>query len=239
MTIGAVSCAADPDQDRGPIVLAASSLQGALEDAAKGWVEKGHGAPVFSFSATPALARQITGGAPADLVITADAQWMDWLEQQQMLRSDTRRNFLSNRLVVVRSVGGAITDMKNLTGNQRLALAEPESVPAGRYAKAALISLRLWDDVEPHIVPAENVRAALALVERGEAELGIVYTSDAMASDAVEIAQDLLPASYPAILYPIAITATSDHHEAQDFLAYLTSDEAQAVFAARGFEKAL
>lgn len=221
--------------DNGPIVLAASSLQGALEEVAQQWTAQGHPPPILSFSATPALARQIANGAPADLVITADAQWMDWLEEQGFLREGTRRDLLGNRLVLVRPSGGLSTTLDTLSPGQRLALAEPGSVPAGRYAKASLVALGQWDRVAGQVVPAENVRAALALAERGEVELAIVYASDAKASSGVEIAGQLPPESHPPIRYPLAVVAASDHADSAAFAAYLASEEAMAIFAEYGF----
>ncbi len=229
------NCAPEADTLNGPVVLAPASLEGVLEDVAGIWTGQGNPAPVLSFAGTPALARQIAGGAPADLVITADPQWMDWLGERELLRAGTRADLLGNRLVVVRKAGAQQAQLAALRDHERLALAEPESVPAGRYAKAALGSLGLWTGLADNIVPTENVRAALALVARGEAELGIVYASDALSSDTVEIVQYLPPQSHPPIRYPLAITASSRHLAAADFAQFLASREAQAKFAEHGF----
>lgn len=228
-------CGQDIKPDDGPIVLAPSSLQGALEEAAQQWTAQGHAPPVLSFSATPALARQIANGAPADLVITADAQWMDWLEQRDFVREETRRDLLGNRLVLVRPVGGLARTLATLAPGEKLALAEPGSVPAGRYAKAALIALGQWDRIAAQVVPTENVRAALALVERGEVELAIVYASDAQASLGVEIAALLPPESYPPIRYPLAVSGASTHADSAAFAGFLASGEAMTIFASHGF----
>lgn len=231
-------CTAEEQTPRGPVVLAAASLQGALEDVASQWTGQGHSPPVLSFSATPAVARQIANGAPADLVITADAQWMNWLEQRGFVREETRRDLLGNRLVLVRPSGGHVTSLDMLGKGQKLALAEPETVPAGRYAKASLMTLAQWDKVARHVVPAESARAALALAERGEVELAIVYASDAQASRTVKIVAEFPSASYPPIRYPLAIVAGSDHSQSNDFATYLASEEALAIFARHGFTPA-
>jgi len=224
--------AAAPEQ--GPVVLAASSLQEALEEAGKAWAAEGHAAPVLSFAASSALARQVEQGAPADLFVSADEEWMDTLAGQNLLRADTRADLLSNRLVLVTRRGGTVRTLADL-GDGHLALADPAAVPAGKYAKAALESLGQWAAVEGKVVPAENVRAALALVERGEAALGIVYATDAMASDAIEVLETFPAESHPPIRYPAAVLAGSTHPDAAAFLAFLGSDEARAIFARHGF----
>ena len=164
----------------GPVVLGASSLQESLEEVGKAWAAEGHAAPVLSFAASSALARQVEQGAPADLFVSADEEWMDKLEGQNLLRAGTRGDILTNQLVLVTRKGGTVRRLADLRDG-KLALADPGAVPAGKYAKAALESLGQWQAVEAKVVPAENVRAALALVERGEAALGIVYTTDALA----------------------------------------------------------
>lgn len=229
------ACGAPEASDRGPVVLAASSLQEALEEAAAAWTADGHAAPALAFAGTSALARQIEQGAPADLLVSADERWMDRLEQRGLLRGDTRRDLFGNRLALVAKKGGTVRSLSEL-GDGRLALADPSAVPAGRYAKAALANLGEWRAVEGQVVPAENVRAALALVERGEAAMGIVYATDARASDRVEVVRELPPASHPPVRYPAAVLAASKHPDAAGFLAFLSSDEARRIFAAHGFE---
>ena len=220
---------------RGPVVLAAASLQGPLEEVAAAWASEGHATPVLSFAATSALARQIEEGAPADVFLSADEEWMDLVEERGLLRTETRKDLLGNRLVLVTQRGGAVRSLATL-GDGRLALADPNAVPAGKYARAALERLGEWQAVEDRMVPAENVRAALALVERGEAALGIVYATDAQASDRVEVVRKLPEASHPSIRYPAAVLGASDHPEAAGFLAFLLSAEARRIFAAHGFE---
>lgn len=216
-------------------MLAAASLTDALEDVADAWAADGHARPVLSFAGSPALARQVEGGAPADIVILADREWMDVLAGRGLVDPATRHDLLGNRLVLVKPSGAPPVTLETL-GKGRLALADPDSVPAGRYARASLESLSLWDGLAGRVVPAENVRAALALVERGEVELGIVYASDALASQGIEQVR-LLPAdSHPPIRYPVAIVSASDHPDSAAFVAFLSSAEASSIFSAHGFE---
>ena len=228
------ACGGTDRSERGPMVLAAASLQESLEDAAAAWTARGRAAPVLSFAATSALARQVEQGAPADLFISADEEWMDILAGQGLLRAGTRRDLLGNRLVLVAKRGSEVRSLAAL-GDRRLALADPAAVPAGKYARAALESLGEWQAVESRIAPAENVRAALALVERGEAPLGIVYATDALASSEVEVVRELPAASHPPIRYPAAVLAGSKHPESAAFLEFLSSAEARRVFLRHGF----
>lgn len=229
------ACGGAPATERGPVVLAASSLQEAMTDAAEAWEARGHPAPALSFAASSALARQIEHGAPADIFVSADEAWMDELEAKGLLRPGSRADLASNRLVAIAPKGTRPIGLAEL-GRGRLALADPKAVPAGRYAKAALEALGSWDGLAENVVPAENVRAALALVERGEAALGIVYATDALASDKVEVVEHLPADSHPPIRYPVAILAASTHPDAAGFRAFLASDEARAILERRGFE---
>jgi molybdate transport system substrate-binding protein len=233
------ACGASPREDapdRGPVVLAAASLQEALSEAADAWAIGGHPAPVLSFAGSSALARQIEQGAPADLFVSADEEWMDTLERQGLLRPGTRTDLLGNRLVLVAPEESAARSLADL-GDGRLALADPDVVPAGKYARAALEHLGQWQPVADRIAPAENVRAALALVERGEAPLGIVYATDAMASGKVRVVKTFPAASHPPIRYPIAILAASSDPDAAAFQAFLASPEARRIFALHGFQE--
>lgn len=216
------------------MVLAASSLQGALEDVAAAWSAEGYPLPVLSFASTSALARQIAQGAPADVFVSADQDWMDTVAAADLLREGTQRDVVGNRLVLIRGRGGAARAVADL-GDGKLALADPVSVPAGRYAKAALESSGQWREVADNLVPAENVRAALALVERGEATLGIVYATDALASAKVEVVEELPAAAHPPIRYPAAVLATSRHPDAEGFLDFLSSPAAMRIFEQHGF----
>jgi molybdate transport system substrate-binding protein len=231
---GLPACGDSRGAERGPVVLAASSLQESFEAAAEAWAAQGNAAPVLSFAASSALARQIELGAPADLFVAADGEWMDTLSDQGLVLADTRTDLLGNRLVLVTRKGGAVRHLADL-GDGRLALADPAAVPAGKYARAALESLGQWQAVAANVVPAENVRAALALVERGEAALGIVYTTDAMASAEVDVLETLPEESHPPIRYPAAVLAESRHPDARRFLNFLSSDEGRRIFARHGF----
>jgi molybdate transport system substrate-binding protein len=218
----------------GPTVLAASSLQEALTQAAEVWAQAGHPPPRLSFAASSALARQIEGGAPADLFFSADDQWMDRLAEEGLLREGSRADLLTNELVLVAPQHTPTVGL-DLLASGRVAMADPDAVPAGRYARAALESLSLWQQVAKRIVPAENVRAALALVERGEVPLGIVYLTDAHASGKVSVAYRFPQESHPPIRYPVAVLAASRHADADAFRTFISGPEAQRIFRRQGF----
>ena len=228
--------------DRGPLVLAAASLQESLTEAADAWAAKGHARPVLSFAASSALARQIMAGAPADLFLSADEPWMDAVQKAGLLRGGTRTTLLGNRLVLIAPVGSRVRltpargfPIARALGVGRLAVADPDAVPAGKYAKAALTSLGVWRGVAGRLAPAENVRAAMALVERGAAPLGIVYATDAKASRAVRVVGAFPASSHPPIRYPVAVLKASRHKDATAFRAFLLSRQARAIFARHGF----
>jgi len=237
--LGALAlCACGKSASPAPVVLAAASLQGALDDAADAWAAQGHPRPVLSYAGTPALARQIEGGAPADIAIFADREWMEHLEQRKLIRASTRRDVIGNRLVVIRPAENAPRDDASLAqvlGTGRIALADPETVPAGRYAKAALVTLGLWDGARARVVPTENVRSALALVEQGEVAAATVYASDAAASDRVRIVSSIPPAAHPPIRYPAALLGRAGNADAAAFLDFLGSAKVRAIFLAHGF----
>lgn len=225
-----------------PLVLAAASLQEALDAAARSWAKKGNGKPVISFAASSALARQIGAGASADIFISADEAWMDDVEGQGLLRPGTRKSFLSNRLVLVAPAKSRLKvniakgfPLARLLGEGRLAMADPDAVPAGKYGKAALEDMGVWASVEPKIARAENVRAALALVERGAAPLGIVYATDAKASPAVRVVALFPQASHPPISYSMAVLKTSSNRQAEGFRRFLLSRQGRAIFSSHGF----
>lgn len=225
-----------------PLTLAAASTQESLGAAADIWAKMGHPRPILSFAASSALARQIIAGGPADLFISADEEWMDDVQRRGLLKFHSRATLLSNALVVIApkdkprtlKIGRAMPLAKAL-GNSRLAMADPDSVPAGKYGKAALTALGAWPSVANKIARAENVRAALALVERGEAPLGIVYATDARASNKVIVVGTFPAASHPPIRYPIARLARSTNPEAEGFRRFLLSTRGKAVFARFGF----
>jgi molybdate transport system substrate-binding protein len=222
------------------VVFAAASLKEALDAAAAAW----GGAPAISYAASPALARQIEEGAPADVFVSADRDWMDHLDDAGLIDAATRRDLLGNRIVLIAAGRDAAPvelapglDLAGLLGpDGRLAMADVEAVPAGRYGRAALETLGLWDAVADRLAQAENVRAALAFVARGEAPLGVVYATDAGVEDAVSVVGTFPADSHPPIVYPIARVAGSTNPAAEDFLAFLEGEAAGAIFARFGFE---
>lgn len=228
-------------QARGPLVLAAASMQEALSDAADAWARQGHVRPVLSFAASSALARQIAAGAPADLFVSADQEWMDDLERRKLLAPGTRAVMAGNRLVVVARpgqarVGGTRGDaLARLLGAGPLAMADPAAVPAGRYGKAALERLGAWASVAPRVVRGESVRAALSLVSRGAAPYGIVYATDARIAPELAIAGVFPPGSHAPIVYPIARLTTSLSGKAESFRRFLLSRGGQAIMRRHGF----
>jgi molybdate transport system substrate-binding protein len=187
LLIAALPAQAAPDQ-RGPLVLAAASMQEAMTEAADAWAAQGHPRPVLSFAGSSALARQIKAGAPADLFLSADEEWMDDVEKAGQTVRGSRATLAGNRLVLITPAAhpvrlkiGRGMPIARALGNGRLAMANPDAVPAGKYGKAALTSLGVWPSVAGRVARGDNVRSALALVERGEAPLGIVYATDARA----------------------------------------------------------
>lgn len=215
-------------QDR-VLVFAAASLKNALDE-----VNAAYGKPVAaSYAASSALARQIEAGAPAHVFISADLEWMDYLDQKKLLPGGVRRNLIGNRLVwIVPSNTTPPEDPLGALGpSGRLALADPQHVPAGKYAKAALEKLGVWAQVSRRIAAAENVRAALALVARGEAPLGIVYETDALADAKVKVAGRIDPRLHPSIVYPAALLSP----RGDEYFRFLASERAARIFAKHGF----
>lgn len=229
-------------QKRGPLVLAAASLQESMNAAADAWAAAGRARPVISFAASSALARQIEAGAPADLFVSADVEWMDVLQREQLIRPGSRSDFLGNRLALIAPAGSRVAlriargfPIARALGDGRLAMADPGAVPAGRYGKAALTALGVWPSVANRVAHAENVRAALALVERGATPLGIVYETDARASAKVRVVGLFPPGSHAPITYPMAIIASSRNPEAEVFRRFLLSPRGRAIFQRYGF----
>ena len=225
-------------------VFAAASLKNALDEAGTAWTGKDAAKSIAaSYAASSALAKQIEQAAPADIFISADLDWMDYVEERKLIKDGTRKILLGNDLVLVAAKGSGITielkqgaDLAGALAGEKLAVGDVKAVPAGKYARAALETLGLWAAVEASLAQAENVRAALALVARGEARLGIVYATDAKAEPQVEVAGTFPDDSHPPIVYPVAVIATSTNPDAQAFLAFLSSPEARAIFTAQGFK---
>lgn len=229
---------------RPPVVLAAASLQEALTAVADSWARTGHPRPILSFAASSALARQVEAGAPADLFLSADEDWMTYLDQRGLVRRGARTALLTNGLVLVAPAGSAVRltiaprfALARALGGGRLAMADPDSVPAGRYGRAALTTLGVWPAVQGRVARAENVRAALALVARGEAPLGIVFATDALATPAVRVVGRFPASSHPPIRYPVAALARSANREGEAFRRYLLGPEARRIFGRFGFGK--
>lgn len=223
-------------------VFAASSLQTAIETFTPE-LERSLGVSlVASYAATSTLARQVDQGAPADVFLSADADWMDWLAAQNRIAPGSRVDLLTNQLVVIAPAGTptalslreADSWLAAIGAGRRLAVADTTAVPAGKYARAALESLGVWSRLEPVLAPGENVRAALQLVARAEAPLGIVYHTDAVAEPRVSVITTIPPDLHPAIVYPAALTTTASAH-GHRVLTFLQGDAARRVFAAQGF----
>jgi len=223
-------------------VFAAASLKEALDDAVTQFQRSNNQKVVVSYAASSALAKQVENGAPADVFISADLDWMDYLDQRKLVRAGTRVNLLHNRLVLIAPGDSKVqVDIKpgfplaKLLGDGRLSMADPDSVPAGKYGRVALEKLGVWRAIETRVARADNVRTALNFVARGETPLGIVYQTDALAEKRVRIVS-LFPAdSHPAIIYPVAVLAQSKHSAAVTFAIYLKSAGARAIFEKYGF----
>lgn len=226
-----------------PLVLAAASLQESLNAAADAWAARHHERPVLSFASSSALAKQIDAGAPADIFISADEPWMDDVARRGLIKVGTRVSFLTNSLVLVAPAASARPvairpgfPLGRMLGDGKLAMGEVNSVPAGKYGKEALTKLGVWDAVASHVAGADNVRSALALVERGEAPYGIVYATDAYASKGVKIVGTFPETSHAPITYPIALLTASTSADAEAFRRFLISAAGKAIFKHYGFQ---
>jgi molybdate transport system substrate-binding protein len=226
-----------------PLVLAAASLQESLNAAADAWAAKHHERPTLSFASSSVLAKQIDAGAPADIFISADEPWMDDVAKHGLMKAGTRVSFLANKLVLVAPAASAKPvaikpgfPLARLLGDGKLAMGEVNSVPAGKYGKEALTKLGVWDAVSSHVAGADNVRSALALVERGEAPYGIVYATDAYASKGVKIVGTFPETSHAPITYPIALLTASTSGDAEGFRRFLISGAGKAIFKRYGFQ---
>lgn len=236
-----VACAAPVHSDEITVFAAASMTNAMSELETQFEAATGHDL-VVSLAGSSALARQIQQGAPADIFISANPDWMDRLEQDGLVAADTRFDLLNNAIVLIAAGTDAMAvtvgpqmDLAGLLGDGRLAMALVESVPAGIYGKASLESLGLWDAVAPQVAQADNVRAALAFVAVGEAPYGIVYATDAVAEDGVTVVGTFPPDTHPPIVYPAAAMAESDNPLNQTFLDFLRGAEARAAFERQGF----
>ena len=241
LSLGTVGAQA-ADAPGGVLVFAAASLANVLGDLDKAFTARTGVRVTSSLAASSTLAKQIEAGAPADVYFSADLQWMDYLQQRGLLRAGSRRNVAGNSLVLIAPKGssgqvsiGPGFDLPRLLGAGRLAVADPDSVPAGIYAREALTKLGAWGGVESRLVRAENVRAALEYVARGDTPLGIVYRTDALVEKRVRVVGVFPANSHPPIVYPVALTGRASE-AASRYLAFITSPDAQAIFRKWGFE---
>lgn len=240
-----VAMASGPVRAQDVVVFAAASMKNALDDAVAAWGKRGGATVKVSYAASSALARQIEQGAPASIFLSADRDWMDHVAKAGLIRAGSRSDLLANAIVLVaprdsKAHGpvGRDTDLGRMLGpDGRLAVGQVTSVPAGKYAKAALENLGLWPQVQNRLAQTENVRAALLLVSRGEAPLGIVYATDAAAdASRVRVVGAFPDDSHPPIIYPIALTRDAVP-AAEGFLAWLRSAEAAPNFERQGFTR--
>ena len=241
LVASAVAMGAGHHPGGGALIFAAASLQTAIDELTPS-IAASTGIRVrASYAASSALARQIENGAPADLFIAADLEWMDYVAERRLIRADSRVNLLGNRLVLIAPQDRPATlkiapgfPLAAALGRDRLALADPAAVPAGKYARAALTALGVWDSVAGKVAAAENVRAALLLVSRGEAPFGIVYRTDARVDSRIAIVDTFPETSHPPIVYPAA-TLSSASPAAERVLDFLKSHAARAIFEKHGF----
>jgi len=229
-------------QNQGVVVFAAASLKNALDAVNDAWRRDSGKSVRISYAASSALARQIEQGAPAHVFVSADTDWMDYLDGKGLIDRATRGDLLGNRLVLIAPAASARPlepapsfDLAGALGDGRLAMANVDAVPAGKYGKAALEKLGVWAKVAPRVAQTENVRAALLLVSRGEAPLGIVYRTDALADPNVRIVGTFASETHLPIIYPIALVRGATHPDAAAFLAFVRSPTARAIFEAQGF----
>nr|WP_036261419.1 molybdate ABC transporter substrate-binding protein [Methylocapsa aurea] len=234
--------AAAPAASTGTVVFAAASMKNALDAVAAAWkADTGKSASAV-YASSAVLAKQIEQGAPADIFISADLTWMDYLDKAKLIKPGTRRNLLGNALVLIQPAD-ASTDLKiapnfdlaGATGDGKIAVCTIASCPGGIYAKQALESLGVFANVEPKLAQADNIRNALTLVSRGEARFGIVYATDAKADPKVKVVGIFPEASHSPIVYPVALVATSKNPDAAAFLAYLSSQAATKILLGQGF----
>jgi len=229
-------------QGRDVLVFAAASLKNALDDVAAAWQRDTGKTAIVSYAASNSLIKQIESGAPADIFMSADLDWMDYGQRQNLIRPETRTSLLGNRLVLIAPKESTVRikiesgfDLAAALKGGRLAIGNVDAVPAGKYGKAALERLGAWDGVKDRIAQAESVRAALLLVARGETPLGIVYQTDAVSEPGVRIIGAFPEDSHPPIIYPVAVTRDSNNPDAAEFLRYLRSPAARSAFERQGF----
>ncbi|MET0528273.1 MAG: molybdate ABC transporter substrate-binding protein [Microvirga sp.] len=223
-------------------VFAAASLKNALDDVAAAWTRETGKKTVISYAASNLLAKQIEAGAPADIFFSADLDWMDYVASKNLIDPKSRVHLLANSLVLVAPKDSNVqvslqpgVDLASVLGSGRLAMGNVDAVPAGKYGKAGLEHLRAWDGVKDKVAQADNVRAALLLVSRGEAPLGIVYKTDAVSDSNVKVVASFPEESHPPIVYPVAVIKDATSADAAAFLAFMRTAKAKPLFEKQGF----
>lgn len=237
--------ACEPLAKHNPVVFAAASTTNAITDICALYKDRGLGSIRTSFASSSTLAKQIAGGAPADVYLSANIKWMDYLAEKDAIEKATRFNLLGNRLVFIAPADSSMQaidmkpglDLGALLGRDgRLSMGDPEHVPAGMYGKKAMRTLGIWGQVTDRLAPMKDVRAALVLVERGEVPLGQVYATDAAISKKVRVVGTFPQDSHPPVVYPVAAVTGGNREAAAAFLDFLKTPEARAVFIKYGFE---
>jgi molybdate transport system substrate-binding protein len=238
-----IALSAQTTKNRAVTVFAAASTTDAVTEICELFMEKKLGTATFSFGSSSTLAKQIENLAPADIFISANIEWMDYLDEKQLIDSSSRIDLLGNKIVLIAPADSTIqqidldehVDLTGLLGDSRLAMGDPNHVPAGIYAKQALEKIGIWKNVENVIAPSKDVREALVLVERGEAPLGVVYSTDASLTNKVKIVGEFPIDSHPPIVYPVAIVSGRKIPEVESLFQFLKGPEAKAIFEKHGF----
>lgn len=227
---------------KGPVVFAAASLKTALDSVAAAWAGETGKMPPTVYASSAILAKQIAQGAPADIFISADLQWMDYLDKAGLIQPETRHNILGNALVLIEPADSSTNlevapgfDLAGAAGNGRIAVCTISSCPGGIYAKQALEALGVWAKVEPKLAQADNIRSALRLVSLGEAKFGIVYATDARSDPKVRVVGVFPESTHDPIVYPAALIKASRNPDAARFLGFLSSPAASMIWIAQGF----
>ncbi|WP_051958072.1 molybdate ABC transporter substrate-binding protein [Desulfobacter vibrioformis] len=223
-------------------IFAAASTTNAVGDIINAYTAETGKAVVPSFASSSTLAKQIDQGAPADMYLSANPKWMDFIEGKDLVEPGTRTNLLGNRITLIQPLSGELDieiskdmDLAGILGDDKLAMGDPDHVPAGIYGRKALESLGLWESVSPKVARAKDVRAALALVERAEAPLGIVYATDAAISKKIKVVAVFPEHTHPPIIYPACIIKGKANDDAKAFFEFLKSPKAAEIFKTYGF----
>jgi molybdate transport system substrate-binding protein len=226
----------------GPVIFAAASMKTALDAIAAAWKAQGGKAVAISYGSSGVLAKQVEQAAPADVFISADLKWIDYLDKAKLLKPGTRSNLLGNALVLIEPADGTSKlkiapnfDLAGETGDSKIAVCTIASCPGGIYAKEAFEKLGVWTAVEPKLAQADNIRNALNLVARGEAKFGVVYATDAKAEPKVKVVDTFPETSHAPIVYPVALLESSKNPDAASFLAYMRSQAATKILVDQGF----